>query len=123
MINDRDCLQHLTLNEGWIDEKTKYEVDANNSYQLLDNNNNIIPINSELCQNIKDFVKGYDLKDIYYQQYIEFKVLYDDINKRYCYYLPFKTIKGDDINVPYRNKKMILNLWELKIKTEEDDEQ
>ena len=123
MINDRDCLQHLTLNEGWIDEKTKYEVDANNAYQLLDNNNNIIPINSELCQNIKDFVKGYDLKDIYYQQYIEFKVLYDDINKRYCYYLPFKTIKENDINVPYRNKKMILNLWELKIKTEEDDEQ
>lgn len=118
--NENETFTHLTVSNaiaGEGNDAKKYEIDPNNAYLVLsDDNSKAWNIKSKLAQNVSQFRQGYDLQDIYYQQYIEFKVIYDNINKRFCYYLPFDNDYGE--NVPYRGTKMILNLWELKIKND-----
>lgn len=116
-------LTHLTLSNAIVgegDDAKKYEVDPNNAYHILsDDNSQAWEIQGEILQKVSDFREGFDLQDIYYQQYIEFKVIYDDVNKRFCYYLPHTPEEYEDNdNSPYRGTKMILNLWELKIKND-----
>lgn len=128
-LEDGTELDHLTLSHGIVGEgetAIKYEVDSNNPYRVLkfsNGANEAINIQSELCQDISDFREGYDLKDIYYQEYIELKVVYDAERSKYVYYLPFDVLDNKNANnLPYRENTMILNLWEIKIKNEEINE-
>lgn len=123
-------LEHLTLTkaiESGENGKT-YEVNPNDSskvFEVIDDGEKCYNKERKILSRLisKDeickFVKGYELQDTFYQQYIELKVLYDDIRKRFVYYNPVSVGSNDKTdNVSYRNGKMIFNLWELKIKND-----
>ena len=120
--------ESLSMTEATIGEE-KYEVDLNNPYQVFsvvegDNGEEINEphtIQSKLCDDVNDFKDGYSLKDIFYQQYVEFKVIYDHENKRFCYYLPYEENKNS-LNSAYRGNKMMINLWEIKVKNGNEQE-
>lgn len=103
-------ITHLTINSAEINGK-EYELYNPYTVKMYDSNNKPVyyRIESALEKNIDKIKKGYSLKDIYYQQYIELRVIYDAINKRYCYYFPFND------NTCYKDNKMIFNLFEIKI--------
>ena len=63
------------------------------------------------------FKEGYPLKELYEHMFIPIKVVYDDVNKRYSYYLPKGLAENSD-----KEKVMKFNLYELKIKDESEDE-
>lgn len=65
---------------------------------------------------LDDFKKGYPLNELYEHMFIPIKVVYDDDNKRYSYYLPNGLTKNSD-----KEKVMKFNLYELKIKDESED--
>ena len=101
-------ISHMTIKKA-----DSYEL--YNPYTLTTwdahNQSSLKTLKSELETDLKTIKAGYELEDIFYQQYIELKVIYDSVKQRYCYYLPF-----DDENVyPLKENKMILNLWEIKI--------
>lgn len=100
----------LTLNSAYINDK-EYELYNYYTIKAWDDNNDMItyPINSNIEKDLSKIKHGYKLKDIYYQQYVELKVIYDAANRRYVYYLPFND------STCYNNNKMVLNLWEIKI--------
>lgn len=100
-------ISHLTLTKAVLNNNTEYEVSSLMPNTLLDNKNNEFFIQSDIDDNLNNFSSGFEIQDIYYQQYIEFKIIYDEINNRYCYYLPFNS---------YVDNNMILNLFELKLK-------
>lgn len=81
--------------------------------------------NVEGIISIDDFKEGFPLDKIYRQMFIEMNVIYDADNQRYVYYLPEPiyekmTRKSEDSI----DKKMTFNLFEIKIKNEdEEDEQ
>lgn len=63
--------------------------------------------------NFDKYKDGCPLNELYEHIYIEIKVKYDFINKRFCYYLPeWMSEKNSDKNV------MRLSLFEIKIKDE-----
>lgn len=103
-FNNQD-IDSLTLTNAIIGEK-KYEVVDTMPNTILDDKNIGYKIQSRLLDKIEDFESGFLIQDIYYQQYIEFKLIYDDVHKRFCYYLPFNSYNGNN---------MILNLFELKL--------
>ena len=103
-------------NNNQIDSLTLYSAEINNvEYELVNpytvrlSDGKEYPIESQLEKSISKIKQGYQVKNSYYQEYIEIKVIYDSVNKKYCYYLPFND------NTCYDNGKMILNLFELKI--------
>lgn len=101
------ALSHLTISKAITNSGEEFEVSPLMPNTLLDNNNNEYSIESNLINDINNFSSGFDIQDIYYQQYVEFKIIYDEKNKRFCYYLPFNS---------YVDNNMILNLFELKLK-------
>ena len=66
--------------------------------------------------NLEDFKKGYSLKELYKHMFTPIKVVYDDTNKRYSYYLPEGLVQHTDKGI------MKFNLYEIKIKDESEDE-
>lgn len=96
----------LTLYSAEINGK---EYELVNPYTVRLSDGKEYPIESQLEKSIGNIKKGYQIKNSYYQEYIEIKVIYDSVNKKYCYYLPFSD------ETCYNNGKMILNLFELKI--------
>ena len=84
----------------------KYDNDGN--VEMMD----LSPSGGDL----DDFKKGYPLNELYEHMFIPIKVVYDDDNKRYSYYLPNGLAKNSD-----REKVMKFNLYELKIKDESED--
>ena len=60
------------------------------------------------------FKEGYSLNELYEHLFIPIKIVYDDVNKRYSYYLPRGLAPENYDN----DKIMKFNLYELKIKDE-----
>lgn len=66
-------------------------------------------------EDYNEFLKGYDLKELYEHLFIPIKVVYDGTNNRYCYYLPEGLVKHDNKDI------MKFNLYELKIKDDSEE--
>ena len=78
-----------------------------------DNKGNKSMINWSSKFNFDKYKDGCPLNELYEHLYIEIKVKYDIINKRFCYYLPeWMSNKNSDKNT------MRLSLFEIKIKDE-----
>ena len=64
---------------------------------------------------LNEFKKGVRLNELYKYMYIPLECVYDEVNKRYCYYMPSKLCKNDD-----KESVMRFNLYELKIMDESE---
>ena len=82
-----------------------YKV-TNNEYQLYDLTNS---------SDVEEFSKGIKLSELYKHMYIPMECVYDETNKRYCYYMPSWLCKNDD-----KESVMRFNLYELKIMDESE---
>lgn len=102
----------------------KYEIDQNNPNMVFIPNestssNEVAYIESTPCSRVDEFKDGFPLKDIYYQQYIELKLIYDKVKQKYCYYVDDKDNNANEKY--YQDKKLVFNLWEIKIKDDSED--
>lgn len=64
---------------------------------------------------LNEFKKGVRLNELYKYMYIPLECVYDEVNKRYCYYMPSGLCKNDD-----KESVMRFNLYELKIMDESE---
>lgn len=78
-----------------------------------DESGNIEMIDLSPSGDVSKFKEGYSLDELYEHMFIPIKIVYDDDNKRYSYYLPNGLAKNSD-----KEKVMKFNLYELKIKDE-----
>lgn len=85
-----------------------YKIDENGNKSLYDLTNE---------SEYKEFAKGVRLSELHKKLYIPLESVYDEENKRYCYYMPEWMCKNDD-----RNSVMKFNLYEIKIMDESDEE-
>jgi hypothetical protein len=87
----------------------EYELYDNSTIVIWENSKPIYyEIKSEIQKDLSVIKRGYKLKNIYRQQFIGIKVIYDKEKKKYRYYLPFVD------STCYKDNKMIFNLWEIK---------
>ncbi len=64
---------------------------------------------------LNDFKKGVRLNELYKYMYIPLECVYDEVNKRYCYYMPNWMCQNSD-----KESVMKFNLYELKIMDESE---
>lgn len=74
-------------------------------------------------KSISEFIEGFPLSEIYRQMFIELNVIYDAVNQRYVYYLPEKLNEQMFKMKDTEDKKMVFNLFEIKIKNEDNDDE
>jgi hypothetical protein len=63
---------------------------------------------------------GISMEDLYNHIYIPIKVIYDEVSKKYYYYLPDSLIVNNQLGVE-DNSIMMFNLFELKLKNQSID--
>ena len=116
-------LSHLSLNYAEING-VEYELTTSETFSIYDDSGQETEyrIKSELIKDLNRIKKGFNIKDIYYQQYIKLESIYDRINKRYVYYFPILDENGTVDKTVYNNNKksLMFNLWELKINEKND---
>ena len=81
-----------------------YKITENGSYELIDFDDNT---------KLNEFKKGYPLSELNKHMFIPLESVYDDVNNRYCYYMPQWLCQNSD-----KENVMKFNLYEIKIKDE-----
>lgn len=87
-----------------------FKYDTNGNPELMELN----PSGADL----EDFQMGYPMKELYEHLFIPINIVYDEINKRYTYYLPEGLRKNEGEDGKEMERVMKFNLYELKIKDE-----
>ena len=75
----------------------------------------VLQLNNE--KDLSELKNGVSLKDVYKQTYIPLTAVYDNINKRYSYYVDTNYISPEAIKS--KGDKLQFNLFEMKIKNED----
>jgi len=75
----------------------------------------VLQLNYE--KDLSELKNGVSLKDVYKQTYIPLTAVYDNINKRYSYYVDTNYISPEAIKS--KGDKLQFNLFEMKIKNED----
>lgn len=83
-------------------------------YKITDSGYTLYDLTNENDYN--EFSKGVKLNELHKKLYIPLEGVYDDVNKRYCYYMPSWMCQNSD-----KESVMRFNLYELKIMDESNE--